>query len=78
VIHYHGLPITPDIACAEAIRGGHAFVSFARPEQLWLATDVCQSFAVDCAAFSAWKSGKKIDWSEYYPVGREDDACAKL
>jgi hypothetical protein len=66
VIHYHGLPITPDMACAEAIRGGHAFVSFARPEQLWLAIDLCQSFAVDCAAFSAWKSGTKVDWHEYY------------
>ncbi len=67
MIHYHGLPITPDIACAEAIRGGHAFVSFARPEQFWLAVDLCQSFGLDCGAFTAWRSGKPVtDWSAYY------------
>lgn len=66
MIHYHGLPITPDIACAEAIRGGHAFVSFARPEQLWLAVDLSQSFAVDNGAFSAWKSGRTVNWDDYY------------
>lgn len=71
MIHYHGLPITPDMACAEAIRGGHAFVSYARPEQLWLAVDLCQSFALDNGAFSAWKSGRSVEWAGYYDwVGR--------
>jgi hypothetical protein len=37
------------------------------PDQLGLALDVCQSFAVDNGAFSAWKSGKPVtDWSRYY------------
>ena len=67
MIHYHGLPITPDIAAHSAVSGGHAFVSFAHPEQIGLAIDVCQSFAVDNGAFSAWKCNKPVvDWSRYY------------
>jgi hypothetical protein len=67
MIHYHGLPITPASAACAAIGGGHAFISHRYPEQLGLVLDVCQSFAVDNGAFSAWKSGKPItDWREYY------------
>jgi hypothetical protein len=67
MIHYHGLPITPASAAHAAVGGGHAFVSFARPEQLGVAIECCQSFAVDNGAFSAWKSGQPIiDWSRYY------------
>lgn len=54
MIHYHGLPITPETAAAAAIGGGHAFVSFSDPRQLALAAQVCQSFAIDNGAFSAW------------------------
>lgn len=67
MIHYHGLPITPDTACRAAISGGHAFVSFRYPDQLGLAVEVAQSFAVDCGAFSAWKAGEQVeDWRDYY------------
>jgi hypothetical protein len=67
VIHYHGLPITPMTAAEVAVRAGHAFVSYAHPQQMGLAVAVCQSFAVDNGAFSAWRSGEPItDWSEYY------------
>lgn len=67
MIHYHGTPITPQSACRAAINCGHAFVSFRYPEQLGLVIEVCQSFAVDNGAFSAWKSGKPvIDWRDYY------------
>ena len=67
MIHYHGLPITPATAAARAISGGHAFVSFRHPEQLSLALDVAQSFALDNGAFSAWRSGEPVtDWSGYY------------
>lgn len=42
-------------------------MSFCRPDQISLAIEVCQSFAVDNGAFSAWKSGKPIaDWGRYY------------
>lgn len=67
MIHYHGMPITPATAAARAVSSGHAFVSFHHPEQLGLALDVCQSFAVDNGAFSAWRSGKPVvDWSPFY------------
>lgn len=67
MIHYHGLPITPNTAAALAITTGHAFISYAHPDQLPIAIEVCQSFAIDNGAFSAWKKGTPIlDWSGYY------------
>lgn len=42
-------------------------MSFRHSEQLPLAMQLCQSFAVDNGAFSAWVSGKPVkDWSGYY------------
>jgi hypothetical protein len=42
-------------------------VSFAHPNQMGLAVAVCQSFAVDNGAFSAWRAGAPItDWADYY------------
>ena len=67
MIHYHGLPITPATVAAKAIDAGHAFVSFAHSEQLSVAIELCQSFAIDNGAFSAWKSGNPVkDWSAFY------------
>ena len=67
MIHYHGLPITPATAAAKVMTGRHAFVSFAHPQQLDVALEVCQSFALDNGAFSAWRSGNPItDWGPYY------------
>jgi hypothetical protein len=67
MIHYHGLPITPTTAAALAVTAGHAFVSYAHSDQLPIAIEVCQSFAVDNGAFSAWKKGTPVlDWSGYY------------
>jgi hypothetical protein len=67
MIHYHGLPITPDTAAEVAVRAGHAFVTFAHPRQLGLAVAACQSFAIDNGAFSAWRGGAPVtDWTGYY------------
>lgn len=67
MIHYHGLPITPMTAAEVAVRAGHAFVSYAYPQQLGLAVAVCQSLAVDCGAYTAWKAKRPVtDWSGYY------------
>ncbi|HEJ6971353.1 TPA: hypothetical protein SMF36_001336 [Serratia marcescens] len=68
MIHYHGGPITPDTCALKAWRARHAFISFVHDSQLGLAAEICQSFAIDNGAFSAWKAaGKnKIDWSDYY------------
>lgn len=75
MIHYHGLPITPETAAASAINGGHAFVSFKDARQLGLAAQVCQSFALDNGAFSAWKQGQPVqNWRPFYDWA----AAAKL
>lgn len=67
MIHYHGLPITPATAATKVLAGRHAFVSFAHKDQLEIAVDVCQSFAVDNGAFSAWKNGKPIvNWLPFF------------
>lgn len=67
MIKYHGTPFSGTKSeAAEALIGRHAFVSFAAPDQLGVCLDVCQSVALDNGAFSAWKSGKKIEWDEYF------------
>lgn len=67
MIHYHGLPITPETAAARTVAAGHAFISFRHPGQLALAVSVCQSFAIDNGAFSAWRAGTPVqDWHPYY------------
>lgn len=72
MIHYHGLPITPETAAAQVLQAGHGFVSFAEPRNLGLAASVCQSFAVDNGAFTAWKQGRPVsDWSAYYAWARD-------
>lgn len=76
MIHYHGMPITPETAALKAVDAGHGFVSFASPNQLRVAVKVCQSFAIDNGAFSAWRSGKPIsDWSDFYDWTAE---CKKV
>lgn len=67
MIHYHGLPITPEAAAVKAMKNAHVFVSHRYQEQLSMALEICSSFAVDNGAFSAWKSGTPVtDWREYY------------
>ena len=66
MIHYHGGPITPDTCALKAWKGRHAFISFANPGQIALASEVTQSFALDNGAFSFWTKNRVVDWSEYY------------
>lgn len=79
MIHYHGLPITPDTAGVVAVRAGHAFVSYAHPGQMGLAVAACQSFGLDNGAYSAWRKGTPIlDWSGYYAfaeAGKRQPNC---
>ena len=66
MIHYHGLPMHPDHACAQIISGAHVLVSHRYPDQLGLAAEVSKSFVLDNGAFSAWKAGKPVtDWRPY-------------
>lgn len=68
MIHYHGGPITPDTCAMKAWRARHAFISFAHTGQIGLAAEICQSFALDNGAFSAWKKAGKnrVEWRPYY------------
>ena len=66
MIHYHGGPITPTTCAVKAWERGHAFVSFARPDQIELAAGICQTFALDNGAFSLWKRGAEVSWPDYY------------
>jgi hypothetical protein len=36
-------------------------ISFARPEQIRLASGICQSFCLDNGAFSVWRRKAKLD-----------------
>lgn len=66
MIHYHGGPITPDTCALRAWTGRHAFVSYARPDQMNMVAEVTQSFALDNGAFSEWKAGRATDWDGFY------------
>jgi len=67
LIHYHGLPITPETAAAKVAAGGHVFLSFAHSGQQRVATTIAQSFAVDNGAYSAWMAGEPItDWAPFW------------
>jgi hypothetical protein len=67
MIKYHGTPFAGSKSeASEALIGRHAFISFAAPSHLDVALEVCQSIALDNGAFSAWKSGKVIEWDDYF------------
>jgi hypothetical protein len=66
MIHYHGVPITPETDCARILKGRHAMVLFAYRLQLRTVADVCQFFVLDNGAFTTWKRGHRYDPAEYY------------
>lgn len=66
MIHYHGVPITPDTCAIEVIKSRHAFVSFAHPAQISLVAEYCQSFAIDNGAFVFWRHEKSAKWGKFY------------
>ena len=66
---HDSLPRTSDntrIGSRKVLSGRHAFVSYLNPQQLEIAIEACQSFAVDNGAFSAWKSGRVMNWPDYF------------
>lgn len=67
MIPYFGTPIGgAETVKITALKGAHAFVSYADTSDMKTVTKFCQSFAVDNGAFSFWKSGIKTDWKGYY------------
>ncbi len=65
MIHYHGTPITPITALYE-LAGRHFCVSHAAPADVARVHMIGQSVMLDNGAYSAWRSGKAIDWPGYY------------
>lgn len=66
MIHYHGTPITPNKAAIDVLTRRHACISFARPDQMNIAAEVCQSFMLDNGAFSYWRAGAGEINVEFY------------
>jgi hypothetical protein len=65
MIHYHGTPITPISALLE-LHGRHFCVSHAAPDDVTRCHQIGQSVMLDNGAFSAWKTGKAVNWMKYY------------
>ncbi|ASE54750.1 TPA: hypothetical protein UM509_000749 [Stenotrophomonas maltophilia] len=68
MIHYHGTPVsgTRQDAC-RFLAGRHALVPFARPDDLGIALEACQSVVLDNSAFSNWRSGGgDVDVAAYH------------
>ena len=66
MIQYNGGPVTPQTCAIRAWTAGHAFISYADPRDIELAALICQTFALDCGAFTFWKRGGAPDWDGYY------------
>lgn len=65
MIHYHGGPLWPVEAAATLWKKRHGFVSHFRPDQIDVAAEQCQSFALDNGAFSCWKNGRQLPIDQY-------------
>lgn len=66
MIHYHGTPVSgAKIDHVRFFTGRHALVQFLRPDELDAVAELCQSFVFDNGAFSAWVSGKTLDFDKY-------------
>ncbi len=66
MIHYHGGRHSTWQVAVEIWKRRHALVSYADPQQIAIAAEVAQSFALDNGAFSVWKQGIAVDWKGYY------------
>ena len=66
MIHYHGGRHSTWQVAVEIWKRRHALVSYADPQQIVIAAEVAQSFALDNGAFSVWKQGVEVSWVAYY------------
>lgn len=66
-IHYHGLPLTPEIMLLDMV-GQHVCISYAtrRPSQLEICLRRMQSIMFDNGAFTAHQQGGRLDEEAYY------------
>ena len=66
-IHYHGLPLTPEVMLLDLV-GQHVCISYAtrRPSQLEICLRRMQSIMFDNGAFTAHQQGGRLDEEAYY------------
>ena len=65
MIHYHGTPFSGGILGQRALKGRHAFISFATQENVEQIIELTQSFAFDNGAFTSWKQDTEFDMDGY-------------
>lgn len=66
MIAYHGTPVGGKKEdAARFLRGRHALVSFANPQDMPIVAEACASFVLDNGAFSFWRGGKTPDWDAW-------------
>jgi hypothetical protein len=66
MISYHGTPVGGKKEDgARFLKGRHALVSFANPQDMPIVAEACASFVLDNGAFSMWRGGKVPDWDAY-------------
>lgn len=65
MIHYHGADLNPAYDMVKIFPGRHAIVSYAYPEPIAVAAEICQSVILDNGAFTAWKNGTRHDFDGY-------------
>lgn len=66
-IHYHGLPLTPEVMLLD-LAGKHVCISYAtkRDAQVEYCLRAMQSIMFDCGAYTIKQQGGEIDVSTYY------------
>lgn len=66
MIKFHGGPLSGgDLQASRFFRGRHGLVSFEYPSQISVIADSCESFLLDSGAFTAWNSGRQVDFDAY-------------
>jgi hypothetical protein len=68
--HYHGTPITPKSVMSE-LAGRFFCIPHGRPDNVEWCHKYGQGNMLDNSAFSAWNSGKPVDWAGFYAWSEE-------
>ena len=66
MVFYHGTPIGGSEAEAKKfLRTRHGLVSYAYQQHMAIVADTCQSFVLDCGAWSIYQKGGQMDYEGY-------------
>lgn len=62
---YHGTPLTPTDDMVRAFQRRSAMVSWAHPQQMEIAAEICTSVVLDNGAFPAWVKGVEYNFDGF-------------